>query len=413
MSSSSYFTARPEFKTISVEAGSEFIKKVTEFCIDRYPDIVPIISRGILPLDMLEHPLSASRGSNIGRKAGYINAGSRILVDQTAAQYREEIIASTITASMPLSTASSSVAHTGALSILFPESGKITREKSRSTLDNNIRALLQFLSMSWPSEDIQIRMSIDVELNEAYDRQDLIAWVRAFNKFCLNSSGNKEINAQRAEKTIEAIKMSSLDLAKYVKAFVKAAENLTAVGSLYTELKIVNLFVKNLNQSENVFNNIHRSFLDKHQSAYILQANNLAYAVKYAEDYFKDVISPKAAEMKEAAAILNTSKEVQSKVSQMSKRGGSASDRALVPFTVLATILNEKRKALEDLETANKKLKAKGAAKLKADAAVVAKPGSIAKPPGTVATVKKTQKCWLFAKNDCTYGDSCKFAHTA
>ena len=58
------------------------------------------------------------------------------------------------------------------------------------------------------------------------------AYVRAFNKFCLNSSGNKQFNKQNAEKTLEKIRMKGIDLSTYNKDFVKAAENLKAVESL-------------------------------------------------------------------------------------------------------------------------------------------------------------------------------------
>jgi hypothetical protein len=75
-------------------------------------------------------------------------------------------------------------------------------------------------------------MESDEELEKAFKTLDIIAWIRAFNKFCLNSSGNKQLNREKAEKTLEKLKMRGMDLSSYVKDFVKAAENLKAVESL-------------------------------------------------------------------------------------------------------------------------------------------------------------------------------------
>ena len=59
-------------------------------------------------------------------------------------------------------------AHTGALAILFPESGKVSREKFRYKFDRDTRALLQMLTMSWPSTDIRTRMESDDELDDFF-----------------------------------------------------------------------------------------------------------------------------------------------------------------------------------------------------------------------------------------------------
>ena len=203
LSSSSTYQSRPELKTVGVEAGQLFLDKAIEYCIERFPELVSMLSVGVVPSEMLEVTHGA-RGTNIGRKSGsYRNPdGSVAVTDQTVLQYRDSLIASTIAADVPLSQASAVTAHAGALAVLFPEVGKTTREKIRAGIERDTRALLLMLTSLWPTEDIRLRLKNDRDLTAAFDQSDLIAWVRSFNKFCLNSSGNKLANAERAEKTL-------------------------------------------------------------------------------------------------------------------------------------------------------------------------------------------------------------------
>jgi hypothetical protein len=412
---------KPELKVISVEAGQMFISDTLEFCIEKYPDLVETFYKGILPIEMLELPLSVVKGSNIGRKAGsYSKSGIRVMVDQSASQYRDQLISETIASDIPLSKADQATALTGALAILFPESGKTTREKFRAHFDRDIRALLQMMSMSWPSMDIKTRMESDEDLEKAFKTLDLIAWIRAFNKFCLNSSGNKQLNREKAEKTLEKLKMRGLDLSAYVKDFVKAAENLKAVESLWDDRRIVTTFIKGLNQSEHVFGNIYRKFSDKHDPTFVLQSEKLSYAVSWVEDIFKEVIAPQIAERREEFAQLNSTKDVISKVNQSTKRGGSSgkSDKALVPFAVLATMVKDKRKAEEELATALKKVRAsehqvKAVEKAKTKAKAKPDPSTDSIKNEGAKDTKSSAKCYKFASQEgCSYGDKCRFSHS-
>ena len=49
--SSSIQTVRPEFKVISVADGQEFMRQVVGFSIDRYPDLVEMLNRGVVPIE--------------------------------------------------------------------------------------------------------------------------------------------------------------------------------------------------------------------------------------------------------------------------------------------------------------------------------------------------------------------------
>jgi hypothetical protein len=412
---------KPELKVISVEAGQMFISDTLEFCIDKYPDLVETFHKGILPIEMLELPLSVAKGSNIGRKAGsYSKMGIKAMVDQSASQYRDQLISETIAADIPLSKADPATALTGALAILFPESGKTTREKFRAHFDRDTRALLQMMSMSWPSMDIKARIESDEELEQAFKKLDIIAWIRAFNKFCLNSSGNKQLNREKAERSLEKLKMRGVDLPMYIKDFVKAAENLKAVESLWDERRIVTTFIKGLNHSETVFGNIYRKFSDKHDPMFVLQDKKLFDAVSWVEDIFKDIIAPQIAEKREEFAQLNSVKEISAKVGHHIKRGGSsnADSRATVPVTVLATIMQDKRKAEEELAATKKKFKAveleSAKVKAKAKANLKPDPSADSNKGGGLKGTKSTAKCFHFAsKEGCSYGDGCRFSHSA
>jgi hypothetical protein len=408
--------SRPEFQVISVEAGQQFIVDVLEHCISRYPDLVEMFHKGVIPQELIELPLSVSKASNLGRKNGsYYKNGARATIDQTAAEYREQLILETIAADPALSKATPATAHIGALAVLFPESGRVTREKIRSKIDRDTRALLQLMSMSWPSVDIRTRMENDSELDDAYKRLDLIAWVRAFNKFCLNSSGNKQLNTVNAEKNLERIKMRGLDLPAYVKDFVKAADNLKAVESLWSDLRIVTLFVKNLNQAESVFNNIYRKFSDKHEPSFIMQAHKLSFAVIWIEDHFKTVIAPHVAEKRQEMTNLNTAKDIFQKVSQSSKKGHKESSEFVrVPMAVLATFIAEKRKADTDLAAATKRIKD---ATDKKDTAIKKNAANNSNKKDTTIKdpfKKPSAKCFKHGTpTGCSYGDACRFSHLA
>ena len=413
-SPTSNYHGRPVFQVISVEAGQQFISGVLEYCIDRYPDLVEMFHKGVIPIELIELPLSSSKASNIGRKRGsYFSAGIRASIDQSASQYRDQLIQETIAADKALSTASQATAISGALAILFTESGRVTREKMRSKFDRDTRALLQLMSMSWPAVDIRTRMENDHELDEAYKRLDLIAWVRAFNKFCLNSSGNKQLNTVNAEKDLEKIKMKGIDLSAYVKDFVKAADNLKAVESLWDDLRIVTLFVKNLNQSESVFNNIYRRFSDKHEPSFVMQAHKLSFAVIWIEDHFKAVIAPYVAEKKQEMATLNSAKDILNKVSQSNRRGQyQIGEFAKVPLAVLATFVADKRKADSDLAAATKRIKE--AANKESIKNATNKKDTTKKDVKKDAFKKSTAKCFKFSSPEgCSFGDACRFSHLA
>jgi hypothetical protein len=411
-SSSSSSSVKPEFKTIGIEAGQEYIEKALEYCIDNYPTIVNAFVKGVVPLEMLEVTYGG-RGSIIGRKAGaYRNPdGSVSTVDQTVSQFRDALIESTIAGDIALRQASAAVARAGALAILFPEEGKVSREKVRSTYEANCLSCLQHLTLRWPSGDVKLRITEAVDLSTLSENKDLIGWLKAFERFCINSSGNIQMNAQRAEANLLSTKMSGLDLPKYVKAYRKAAENVVTAGSSFSTYRIVATFICNLNHSEGVFKEFYSDFLNKHKPHHSLGTGSLADAIKFVEDHFKEVILPESARKTSEAVLLRSARDVEQ---QLKRRGPSSSGLATVPFTVLATLL-AKRKADINTPDAQKKAANRKAAGT-SNKAETAKTSDRSRADGTVSSKSgsKTKPCFLWASDGtCKYGDKCCYSHIA
>ena len=413
-SSSSYSIPRPELKEISVAAGQEFMRQVVEFCITNHPDLVEILHLGKVPIEVLEFPPSSQFGTVIGRRAGSFKvSGVNSTADQSISQYREQLISDTIDRNPSLKNIEATSARMEAIGNLFPVDDKVSRQKFRSRLASNTKALFQLMLMSWPSIDIQNRLMADNDILAAYNSQDLIAFKRAFNKFCLNSSGSAEVSVQNAEKAIINTKMKALDLPGYVIEFSRAADNLRAVGSLWSEVRIVATFIKNLNSDRNVFGSLSRDFSNKHHAAFAMQEMPLSGAIRWVEDYFKDVIMPEIAVKKEELLSLMSVKDVSKQLQQFSRRssGGSKSaELTKVPMHVLATIMETKRKAEEELDKERKKHKPQPNGQPIKDKPKSGVPGAV--PQG--ADPKLKVKCRLFTKPEgCKYGSKCKFSHEA
>ena len=402
-------SVRPELKTVGVEAGQDFIEKAIEYCIGAYPSIVTAFAKGVIPVEMLEVTHDV-RGSAIGRRAGSYRTADGTIAneDQTVSQFRNDLISSTIAGDVALKQASAVVAHAGALAKLFPEEGKATREKVRSAYVRETLSFLHHLNLLWPAQDVRLRMTEDVDLSAAYDSKDLIGWAKAFERFCINSSGNKQMNAQRAEATMLATKMVGLDLPKYVKAFRKAADNVLTAGSNFDTYRIVSTFICNLNHSENVFKDFYSEFLNKHKPTHSLSTGTLANAIKYVEDHYREVILPEAARKTAESVHIRSTRDIEI---QLRKRGTASGGGgvATVPFTVLATLLS-KRKA--DIETGKKTVNKKAAANT--DKVEAAKPSKDKAESVKSRVASKDKPCYLFASDGkCKFGDSCRYSHTA
>lgn len=269
----------------------------------------------------------------------------------------------------------------------------------------------------WPTKDIQRRLPLDSDIEAAFENGDLIRWVIAFNSFCLNSSGNKLVNAERAEATLNSTKMIGLDLPKYTKLFCTAANNVKASGSLYDEKRIVATFVRNLNHSEGVFQNWYTNFLDRHHHTFIMSDKDLNFAISYAEDHMKSVILPEAERKKSEGLSLSSMKAVEEQLSRNRGKGGSSKERGpvTIPYTVLATIFNAgKRKAnAADTSVVNPNKKIKAGNKSGGAAKEVAK--EVVKKEDNQDVKQGVKKpCFAFASEaGCKFGDRCRFSHKA
>jgi hypothetical protein len=140
-----------------------------------------------------------------------------------------------------------------AIDLLFPSSRRKSRENKRQLFATQSLQLLNNLNLLWPSDAMVLDMSKDKSLRDATNIGDLIAWENAFISFSLDNCGNADMNVKAAEDTLEAVKIKGLDLASYVKSFRTATENCRRCKSTYTEKRIVEIFIRNLNQMDEAF----------------------------------------------------------------------------------------------------------------------------------------------------------------
>ena len=184
--------------------------------------------------------------------------------------------------------------------------------------------------------------------------------------------------------------MVDMNLSGYIKSFRIAYNNVRQCMSTWSEKRVVELFIRNLNQSNTAFVNFSRRILDSTDSLYALVSQPLESAISYVETYHKTVIVPDIANAQKRTSIsaIKSLKELKAKVdSSAGDNQGSFS----VPYTILAAILNNTSKTNNNSKSTKKR-------------------GAVSE-----AEVKQIKKkiCYNFTKDgSCAYGDNCHFSHT-
>lgn len=401
-------SATPRFNSISPSNGQAYISSARKYCLQTLSEVVSTFCRGTLPIEMLEHPLPYNKRNMLGRKAfKYTNTtGTIMTVDQTVSAWRTELINKT-------KTENENCTDEEALELLFPASSKRAREAKRQSFATQTLQLMHNLNLLWPAEAMILEMDKNQGIQDATDSQDLIAWENAFTAFCLDNCGNADMNVRQAEETLDSTFMKGHDLSAYVKAFRIAFNNVRQCNSSYTERRIVELFIRNLNQSEDAFYRFSRKILDSSDSLYALASQPLESAITHVETYYKSVIVPElaASKRKKAGSDRNTITSVE----ELEKlKTQSNKNPVTISHAVLATLL-KKRKPSDREEIERKKAKATAEAKAKAKAEAIAKAKSEEKDKEKDdPESKKEKKCFRFnTKNGCHFGDSCKYSHSA
>lgn len=428
--------SRPRYTSISPASGQAYLTAARRYCLESLSEVVTIFCRGTLPLEMLEIPLSYDKRDMIGRKSGkYHDADGKLATsDQLASAWRVQLIAETRAANAGCS-------EKAALDLLFPLSGKKAREAKRQLLASQSLQLMNLLNMFWPSEAMVLEMERNKGLRDAVNCQDIIAWENAFTKFCLDNCGNADMNVRAAEDALDSTAMKDMDLSGYIKAFRIAFNNVRQCQSTYTEKRIVEVFIRNLNQSSIAFHGFSRRILDNTDTLYKLVSQPLEAAITYVENFHKTVIVPELAAAKrqagQSSSVIKSEKELKQWVESHSASGSSQGPLS-VPYPILAAMVRkfnnnnnfDNKNNNNNNDRADKKRKAEAAkeeARKKA-ATATAKAAAAAATAATAATTAEAIKsevkaegksnikrtCYNFAKNgNCHHGDNCHFSHKA
>ena len=405
---------RPRYSTISPSSGQAYLTTARRYCLENLSEVVSTFCRGTLPIEMLEVPLSFDKINMLGRKAfKYHDANGQLMTkDQTVVEWRTQVIKET-------RVANGNCTQAEALELLFPASGKKARETKRQLFASQALQLMHNLNLLWPSEAIILEMEKNLAIRSASNCQDLIAWENAFTSFCLDNCGNPDMNVRAAEDTLESTFMKGHDLNAYVRTFRVGYNNVRQCKSTFTERRIVELFIRNLNQSQDAFFSFSRRILDKSDPLYALVAQPLESAITYVENFFKSVIVPEMASAKRIAgqsASVKSVKDLKNLLDSQSTTG-STHGPVSVPYPVLAAMLKSAQNKynnnpMNDGSKESKKRKLpfdKGKEDKNPAANTDATADKVVAPEAKKPKAKKT--CYNFPKGTCEHGDKCRFSH--
>ena len=424
--------SRPKYTSISPASGQAYLTAARRYCLESLSEVVTIFCRGNLPLEMLEIPLPYDKRNMIGRKSGkYHNADGKLATaDQLASAWRVQLIADTRAANAGCS-------EKAALELLFPLSGKKAREAKRQLLATQSLQLMNLLNLFWPSDAMVLEMEKNKGLRDATNCQDIIAWENAFTKFCLDNCGNADMNVRAAEDALDLTAMKDMDLSNYIKSFRIAYNNVRQCQSTYTEKRVVEVFIRNLNQSSAAFHGFSRRILDSNDTLYKLVSQPLEAAITYVENFHKTVIIPELAAAKrqssQSSMVIKSDKELKQLMNSHSASGANQGP-LLVPYPILAAMVrnsnnnnnndnknnnSNKRKVEAATKEEARKKAATTAAKAAAAAAATAAAastttGSIKAEDKAEGKANTKRTCYNFARTgNCDHGDKCHFSHKA
>ena len=404
---------RPRYSTISPSSGQAYLTAARRYCLENLSEVVSTFCRGTVPIEMLEVPLSFDKINMLGRKAfKYHDAKGQLMTkDQTVVEWRTQVIKET-------RVANGNCTQAEALELLFPVSGKKARETKRQSFASQSLQLMHNLNLLWPSEAIILEMEKNLALRSASNCQDLIAWENAFTSFCLDNCGNPDMNVRAAEDTLESTFMKGHDLNAYVRTFRVGYNNVRQCKSTFTERRIVELFIRNLNQSQDAFFSFSRRILDESDPLYALVAQPLESAITYVENFFKSVIVPEMASAKRIAgqsASVKSVKDLKNLLDSQSTTG-STHGPVSVPYPVLAAMLksaqnknNNNPMNDDSKESRKRKFPIDKVKEDKNPAANTDANAGTAAPDAKKPKAKKT--CYNFPKGTCEHGDKCRFSH--
>jgi hypothetical protein len=329
----------------------------------------------------------------IGRKAGkyHDSEGKVMCVDQSVSSWRAQLI-------METRSENENCTEEEALSLLFPQTGRKSRENKRQLFATQTLHLLNNLNLLWPADSMKLEIESSKGLSDASYRQDLISWENNFISFCLDNCGNADMNVRAAEETLEAGKMKGMDLASYIKTFRTASENCRRCKSTFSEKRIVEIFIRNLNQDADAFFRFSSKILDSSDPLYRLNSSSLEAAISHIEHFHKTVIIPELANKKRREGLSGSFKNLSDLRSYVASNVGKDVGQVSVPVTILATMINNNNNNNNN----NKRILDLNVKKRKAETT----------KEETLKKNTKSRICYKFREQGkCTFGDKCYFSH--
>ena len=398
----------PKLTLVSPVKGKEYLAAAHKWCLKQFTAIVPLFINGLAPIEMLEYEPELLRRALLARKAGRYKdeLGKLAEKSQTMVSYRSEIIKRTLVDYKKVCEGDEDAA----IELLFPSSGRKSREIKRSLIENQAQSFLQCLMLLWPSEEVQLSMSLDEDLKTATELNDLIAWTIAFDKFCTSNSGNKYFNIRDAEAALKAIKMKGYDTPNYIKAYKQAALDARVCGSVQSEQDVVAQFCLNLNQATDAFYRYEFRHLDSTDAVAALIEKPLQVALDHAMNFHKTTIlsaqARKRLEIPQAQASVTSIAELEKLISTGAKKGSSVN----VTHAVMATLLKNNKRP-RDNKSPDVKDGGKPGDKVSKKKVTIEE-----KPPAdpAIKEEKKKLKCFRFpTAKGCKFGNDCIFSHVA
>ena len=294
-----------------------------------------------------------------------------------------------------------------AISSIWPNSSKKTRESERGNLHSAASSLLGLMVYGWPAKEVQLRMLATRSLMAAFESNDIILFIDELKAFALAGTGNVEANTEAAEKHLEQVKMKSGGALDYFKEFTEAVEHIRLCKSSFTELRVVDLFFRHLDQDS--FPGWWAKSLTKEDTLHKFRGKPFEEIRDHAKIYFDEVIRvvqvSKGSENKKPSGNPrgNTITNIQTLTKQLADQKGGP---ITIDLPVLATYirgLSGKKRTREEKAKADKKAK---------DDALKANADGSKKKAKVEGDNNDKKICFKFRDDGkCQYGAQCYFSH--
>ena len=279
---------------------------------------------------------------------------------------------------------------------LFPHNAKKSREVERSNLWKEAATLLGKMFYYWPSRDIQTKMQSSESLSDAFEQNDVIRFIEELRVFSLSGSGNPESNREAAEKHLMSLRMKPGKALEYFKDFTEAVEHVRVCKSSFSDFKIVDLFLRNIDQTS--FPEWYVKFLSEDEPMYRFQKLKFEEVKEHALRYHNTVIrvnersAPQGRGTEGKGNVIRSMNHLKSSVAET----GTKNAPLIVDPVVLATLIKQ--------AGVGKKRKAEKIKDEIKDDPTDKKKKIVEEKKGICFKFRDTGKC--------DRGNSCHFAHT-